>query len=56
MHGRCILLHMTVGLLETAKHLTCLLLLPCAQGVCGAINFWLDVVDPQHSKWPGAEL
>jgi hypothetical protein len=26
------------------------------QGLAGAVNFWLDVVDHQHSKWPGAEL
>lgn len=28
-----------------------------AQGVAGAVNFWLAVVDhPQHAAWPGAEL
>jgi hypothetical protein len=33
-----------------------LLRLALSQGLAGAVNFWLDVVDHQHSKWPGAEL
>lgn len=26
------------------------------EGLAGAVSFWLDVVDPQNSSWPGAEL
>jgi len=26
------------------------------QGLAGAVNFWLDVADPKHACWPGAEL
>lgn len=26
------------------------------EGLAGAVNFWLDVVDHEHSSWPGAEL
>jgi hypothetical protein len=46
----------TVTLMTARTFLPLLRWLTLLQGLAGAVNFWLDVVDHQHSKWPGAEL